>query len=177
MTMYYKITDKDSELYKKLHQLRTEELAIEKSNKAVIKEVVGDDWDEYLGKGGQQNYWRVTQYTGFAFKHPDRLPEKTWKQHKEHAGIYVPDTRTKRGQLMQLFLKNLPHSSFTKVFAILQCPIDGRFTFPYVEIGKDDVIVVYMGNQFDSILRKFKELIEITSREFDEIMAEEGGEK
>ena len=40
----------------------------------------------------------------FAFNHPDRLPAKTWKQHKEYPDIYVPDTRTKNGKQIKKFL-------------------------------------------------------------------------
>lgn len=173
--MFYKITNKDSKLYKKLHELRAKELEIEKSNNEAVRNVVGNDWDDFLGQGGQQNYWRVTQYTGFAFKHPDRLPQKTWKQHKEHSGIYVPDTRTKNGKMIEKFLNELPHSSIHDVFKILGCELGGRFTFPFVEIGKDGVIVVYMSDHFDSNLRNFNDLVEITSREFEQLT--EGGEE
>lgn len=168
--MYYKIINKDSKVYKELHALRTEETKIEKQNREAVKNVVGRDWDNYLGKAGQQNFWRVTQYTGFAFKHPERLPGKTWKQHKEYSDIYVPNLRTKNGKQIKHFLDHLPGSSIQKVFSILGCHLDGRFTFPYVEIGKDDVIVFYMSDRFDEELTKNKDIIEITKREFEEIL-------
>lgn len=168
--MYYKIINKDSKVYKELHALRTEETKIEKQNREAVKNVVGCDWDNYLGRGGQQNFWRVTQYTGFAFKHPERLPGKTWKQHKEYSDIYVPNLRTKNGKQIKQFLDHLPGSSIQKVFSILGCHLDGHFTFPYVEIGKDDVIVFYMSDRFDDVLSKNKDIIEITKREFEEIL-------
>ena len=167
--MYYKIINKDSKVYKELHALRTEEIKIEKQNREAVKNVVGRDWDNYLGRAGQQNFWRVTQYTGFAFKHPERLPGKTWKQHKEYSDIYVPNLRTKNGKQIKHFLDHLPGSSIQKVFSILGCHLDGRFTFPYVEIGKDDVIVFYMSDRFDDVLSKNKDIIEITKREFEEL--------
>lgn len=167
--MYYKIINKDSKVYKELHALRTEETKIEKQNREAVKNVVGSDWDNYLGRAGQQNFWRVTQYSGFAFKHPKRLPGKTWKQHKEYSDIYVPNLRTKNGKQIKHFLDHLPGSSIQKVFSILGCHLDGRFTFPYVEIGKDDVIVFYMSDRFDDVLSKNKDIIEITKREFEEL--------
>ena len=45
--MFYKITNKESELYKKLHELRSKELKIEKENDAAVKQLVGDDWDHF----------------------------------------------------------------------------------------------------------------------------------
>lgn len=177
--MFYKITNTESKVYKELFALRKEEISIERKNREEVKKVVGCDWDEYLGCKGQQNFWRVTLYSGFAFKHPDRLPAKTWKQHKEYPHIYIPNTRTKLGRQMQSFLGNLPHSSFIKVLSILECPIDGRVVFPYVEIGCGDVIVLYMGDRYDEILSKNKDIIEITKREFNEIRSveQEGGEE
>ena len=91
--MFYKITDQESELYKKLHELRSNELKIEKENDAAVKKLVGDDWDHFSGWLGQQNFFRVTIYSGFAFKHPENLTPKTWKKHKEYDDIYVPDRR------------------------------------------------------------------------------------
>lgn len=168
--MYYKVENKDSRLYKSLYELRAKELEIEKSNNEAVKNIVGNDWDNFLGQDGQQNYWRVTQYTGFAFKHPDRLPPKTWKQHKEHSGFYVPDARTKNGKIIKKFLDELPHSSINSVFKILGCELGGLFIFPFIEIGKNDVIVVYMSDRFDNNLRNLKDLVEITSKEFEQLV-------
>lgn len=168
--MYYKIENKECEAYKELYALRTEEYEIERKNKEAINNVCGCDWDSFLGQEGQQNYWRVTQYTGFAFKHPDRLPEKTWKRHKEYPDIYVPDNRTKNGKLMRKFLDELPHSSITKIFSIFGCQLGGRFAFPFVEIGKDDVIVFYMSDRYHDTLKQNKDYIEITSVEFEKIL-------
>ena len=168
--MYYKIINKESGVYQQLHELRTEEQKIEDENKEAVKNIVGRDWDNFLGQAGQQNYWRVTQYTGFEFKHPDRLPQKTWKQHKEYQEIYIPDNRTRNGKMIKKFLDELPHSSITRVFSILGCELAGRFTFPFVEIGKGGTIVFYMSDRFNETLKNNKDIIEITSKEFEEIL-------
>lgn len=168
--MYYKITNKENSVYKELYALRKNELEIEKKNREAVLNVCGSDWENFLGKAGQQNFFRVTQYTGFEFKHPKQLPEKTWKQHKKYPEIYVPDTRTKNGKKINKFLNELPCSSIYKVFSILGCEITERFTFPFVEIGKDETIVFYMSDQFNDTLKKNNDIIEITSKEFDEIL-------
>lgn len=168
--MYYKIINKESKVYQQLHELRIKEQKIERDNKEAVKNIVGCDWDEFLGQVGQQNYWRVTQYSGFAFKHPERLPQKTWKQHKEYRDIYIPDNRTKNGKMVYKFLEELPHSSIIDVFSILGCKLGGHFTFPFVEIGKDDTIVFYMSDIFNDTLKNNNDIIEITSKEFEEIL-------
>lgn len=170
--MYYKITNTESKVYKELYALRQEELLIERENRKAVENVVGCDWDNYRGRAGQQHFWRVTQYVGFVFNHPDRLPAKTWRQVKDTPDIYVPDTRTKNGKQIKKFLDELPHSSIQKVFSILGCRLEGGFIFPYVEIGCDDVIVLYMSDRFDETLSKNKDIIEITFKEFKEILGD-----
>lgn len=172
--MYYKVTAKESELYKKLHELRSKELKIEKENDAAVKKLVGDDWDHFSGYGGQMNLFRVTTRTGFAFKHPENLPPKTWKKHKEYHDIYVPDRRTKNGKAIAEALDNLPHSSVISVFDILDMELHGNFKFPYIEICDDETIVLYVDDQFD-LEKKFQEVQEITRKEANKLL--KGGDQ
>lgn len=169
--MYYKIVNKDSKVYKQLYDLRKNEQEIEESNNKIVNELVGQDFTHFIGKVGQQNFQRVTQYSGFQFKHPEKLPPKVWVLDKQYGdkGCYVPNRRTKAGREMLEKLRTLPHSSIIEVFRILKCEMSGRFAFPYVEIGKDDVIVFYMSDRYDDVLSKNKDIIEITKREFEEI--------
>lgn len=169
--MYYKIINKDSGVYKQLYDLRKKEQKIEKSNKKMVKELIGQDFTHFIGKAGQQNFERVTQYSGFEFKHPEKLPPKVWVLDKQYGdkGCYVPNRRTKAGREMLEKLRTLPHSSIINVFRILECEMSGYFVFPYVEIGKDDVIVFYMSDRYDDVLSKNKDIIEITKREFEEL--------
>lgn len=169
--MYYKITNKESEVYKQLYGLRTKEQEMEKSNNKIVKELIGQDFTHFIGKAGQQNFERVTQFSGFEFKHPEKLPPKVWVLDKQYGSkdCYVPNRRTKAGREMLEKLRTLPHSSICEVFKILKCEMSGRFIFPYVEIGKDDVIVLFMSDRFDDVLSHNKDIIEITKREFEEI--------
>ena len=167
--MYYKITDKESKLYKQLHELRSKELKIEKENKAAVKKLVGDDCDHFSGWLGQQNFFRVTTYSGFAFKHPENLPPKTWKKHKEYPDIYVPDRRTKNGKAIAEALDSLPHSSVISVFEILEMELRGQFNFPYIEICDDETIVLFVDDKLD-LEKKFNEVVEVTKREANELL-------
>lgn len=169
--MYYKIINKDSDVYKQLYELRTKEQEIEKRNKKMVKELIGQDFTHFIGNAGQQNFERVTQFSGFEFKHPEKLPPKVWVLDKQYGdkGGYVPNRRTKAGREMLEKLRTLPHSSVFEVFEILKCEPSGRFIFPYVEIGKDDVIVLFMSDCIDDVLSQNKDIIEITKREFEEI--------
>lgn len=104
--MYYKIINKECEVYKKLHEMRSEELKIEEENKKAIEEKTGLEWDIYLGNAGQQNFGRVTRYFGFKFKEPEKVNLKIWAIHSEHEGVFIPNRRTKSGRGIYDFLTN-----------------------------------------------------------------------
>lgn len=159
--MYYKIENKECEVYKKLHGLRTKELAFEKENEALITEKTGMTFQRYLGHQGQQNFSRVTEYAGFAFIEKDKVDPKIWKKHDEE--IFVPNTRTKIGREMDSFILNgLKKSNYTDVFEILNVEKYGKFIFPFVEIA-NEVLFVFLDDKHEP---KDENLIEITKKEF-----------
>jgi len=167
--MYYKIEDKDSKVYQELHALRTKELKIEEDNIKAIEEKTGMTWENSFGNHGQQTFRRVSSYQGFEFKETDKIDPKIWKQHKEHAELYVPNTRTKLGREMQEFLNNgLQGSRYDAVINILNLQELRRFTFPFVEIV-DDLIIVFLGDDHEP---KDQNVIEITKKEFQSLREE-----
>jgi len=162
--MYYKIVNKESEAFKKLHELRTNELQIEKDNVSAIESKTGLKFESYLGNTGQQNFWRVTQYSGFKFTEHQKVDLKVWKQDSSHKDIFVPNRKTKLGREMAEFLSNgLKGSTYWKVFEILSIPRPSRFTFPFVEIF-GETIGLYLGDEQQP---NDENIIEITSKEFE----------
>jgi hypothetical protein len=169
--MYYKIVNKESEVYKKLHEMRLEELEMEELNKDAIIQETGLEWEIYLGHSGQQNFNRVTEYSGFAFKDPEEVDTKVWKRHPDHKDIFIPNRKTKLGREMSQFLCNgLKGHSFSIVFKLLGISYPcGRFTFPYVEIC-GNIIILYLG---DRQIPNDENIIEITSKEFETLRTSE----
>ncbi len=163
--MYYKIENKESEVYKKLHELRTNEFKIERDNLKSIEEKTGGDYKNTFGHHGQQNFFRVTRLEGFQFSKPEEICLKTWKEHKDNKGIFVPNRRTKEGKEMSEFLLNLPKSSYIKITDILKIENERSFSFPFLEIKKD-VLIIFLSGFSDP---KDKNVIEITKKEFEEI--------
>ena len=163
--MYYKVENKECEVYKKLHELRTKELQIDKENENKVKEIVELPFDNFLGHRSQQNFRRVTQYSGFQFLESEKVNLKIWSVSKSHDDLFVPNKRTKLGRDMSEFLLNgLKGSNYNNVFDIL-CPREyGRFTFPFVEIS-GDLILIYLGDKQEP---SDVNVIEITKREFED---------
>lgn len=166
--MYYKILNKESEVYKKLHEMRTLELQMEEDNKKAIEEKTGMTWESYFGRRAQATFNRTTDYMGFEFIEKDKVDPKIWKQDKSDPKIYMPNTRTKVGRDMAEFLNNgLKGHRFSKIFDIIECERpNGSFNWPYVEIF-DDIIVMFLDAQ--NVPADKENVIEITSVEFNSI--------
>ncbi len=166
--MYYKITNKECELYKKFKALREKELSIQENNEKAIEEKTGMTWKGFYGHHGQQNFHRVTTYSGFEFKETDKIDPKIWKESKDHKGIYEPNRRTKVGREMAEFILNGVKKGdwFSIVFDILGMKSPhGKFAFPFVEY-ENDTVILWLEDKFD-IENEF--VTEITKREFEEI--------
>ena len=164
--MYYKIENKECEVYKKLHKMRTEEIQIFKDNVKAIEEKTGLKFEDSLGYHGQQNFRRTDQYLGFAFTEPERVDLKIWQIDKENSRIFIPNRRTKLGREMADFLANgLKGSIYSKPFDILKLSVKRRFIFPFVEIV-GDIIIIFLGNDQEP---KDPNVIEITRTEFEAI--------
>ena len=164
--MYYKIENKECEVYKKLHEMRTKEIQIGKDNIKAIEEKTGLKFENSFGYHGQQNFNRTDRYIGFEFTEPEKVDLKIWQIHKEHSKTFVPNRRTKLGREMAEFLANgLQGSLYSKPFEILGLRKTQRFTFPFVEIV-GDVLIIFLGNDQEP---KDPNVIEITKTEFESI--------
>jgi hypothetical protein len=166
--MYYKIENQASEVYQRLHSLRSQEHRINEENLAAVTERVGLKFQQYWGRSGQQHFFRTYLYEGFLFEEPEKVDLKIWKKHSKEPLVFVPNRKTKAGREMGNFLLNgIQKGSYSRVFDILG--IDHkyeRFKFPYVEII-DKIIILYIGDNHEV---KNTDLIEITSVEFNKIL-------
>jgi len=163
--MYYKIENKESGVYKKLYEIRKDELRINDENEQAIKEKIPYDWNEFLGNNGQQGFIRTRTFHGFVFLNPDEVDLKVWK--KDTNGAFIPNRRTKAGREISSFLNGLPNRGFFRVEDSLGLSrLYGKITLPYLEIGKDSVILLYLDNRHRP---EDPNVIEITRAEFEQL--------
>jgi hypothetical protein len=150
--------------------MRTKELQIAEENMKAIVEKTGLEFKGYIGDGGQQHYRRVPQFSGFKFLEPDKVDLKIWKKHNKHPQFFMPNRKTAAGRDMFNFLLNgLRSGHFGQVFEILKLERGVRFTYPYVEIH-GETVVMYLG---DDNIPTDENVIEITSKEFKQIQDNE----
>lgn len=165
--MYYKIINKESEIYKKLYELRSKELQIQSENKELVMAKVGE-YKKVWGVTGQRHHGRVTKYIGFVFD-PQKVNEYTWKKIDEENNVFVPNKKTKSGREMAKFLDGLQESSFLEIFEIFGFPLEGKFALPYLEIV-GDVIILFLDHKHEP---NDDNVIEITKKEFHQLSDDE----
>jgi hypothetical protein len=167
--MYYKIENTECKVYKELFSMRQEEREIEKLNREAIEQRVQLEFKAYLGTSGQLNFRRVTQYDGFEFIDKGRVDRVIWIESKDYPGVFVPNRRTKLGRDMNSFLLNgLKGSMYDKPLEILNLPQIPQFTFPFVEIV-GEVIIVMLDDRWEP---SDPNVVEITRKEFEAIRSE-----
>lgn len=168
--MFYKITNKDSKVYQDLVALLDKEASINEYNRSVANEVTkGLDWEKFIGFGTQCNFNRVKYYRGFCFKDPDKVNPKEWREDKEYPGAYRPNKRTKAGKDIQSRLNQQKRSDIfflEPIFGINLINGVESFKFPQIFL-QDDVLAIYLD---DKHIPKDENVIEITSKEFKEIL-------
>lgn len=163
--MYYKILNKESELFKKLSELRNTEKQIESENEKAIEEKIGQKFTHFLGDAGQQHFRRVKQYIGFKFTEPEKVDLKIWKRDAEHTEYFIPNKKTLLGRKMHEFLLNgLQSSLYSTVWDILEVPHLHRFSFPFVCV-KNEMVLVYLDHRHEP--KSNADIIEITRSEFN----------
>lgn len=164
--MFYKITNKECELYKNLHSFRSKEIQINKENLEKIEEKIPYTWTQYRGNGSQFSFARTSYFYGFVFTCDEsEICLKTWR--KESDGVYVPNRRTKLGRSMFEFLnRDLKRSSVFKLLDLIgNSDTSGSFKLPYLEICGDIILL-----KLDPSFRIKDDMIEITSIEFESLI-------
>ena len=166
--MYYKVVNKDSEVYKSLLSQRERERTADARNKSKIEELLGFKWSSFYGRMGYQNLFRTTTYSAF---NPEEgaVITKAVRPCKEYEGAYKPNARTKSGKELQNFLQyGMETFNFNKILKILGIKDDriGKFTIPFMEeVG--GVILLYLDERDEPA---DKNVIEVTKEEFDALL-------
>ena len=165
--MYYKVINKESEVYKRLREQREKEIAADERNTKKIEELLGFKWTSFYGKLSGQGFRRVTEYSAFV-PNEGEIVTKAVKPSADHPGAYEPNRRTKSGKALFDFLsRGKEQFAYYDVLNILDCnEIYSRFTIPFMElIG--DTILLYLDEKH---IPRYEDVIEITKKEFDEIL-------
>lgn len=143
--MYY-IIEKSHEIGAKLYQLRQRELEIDRENRKLIVQKIGFNFVQHFGYSGQMHEKRTKTYDGICFLHEDQKEiekSETWILHNRYASVWIPNLKTDSGKKMYQFLQELPHSSNENLLQLLSI---NQKTYPYLEIGKDNSVLLQVND-------------------------------
>lgn len=171
--MYWKITNKKSEAYKKVeaHLLRISQL--KKDNNQKIREYTGIDFKEYIGRTSPfcLNGTVDAIVPIITKKNKDFVElnlQCNWRQCKDFPEAYEPNRRKKQGRQIAEFMQSLPHVDFRDDNKIYGLKTSGRWVhFGYEWIKKDGGILVT--TQDDVEFKPLKGMVEITRGEFNKL--------
>lgn len=161
--MYFKIENKESELYKNVMAYIEKRRQQQKDNYDAVNKYFGFDFTNLLmygrGMNSLNSIFGVVSENIIEGMKPDKCFENA----------QVPNLRTKKGKEHRRFFNSLPNWSFHKehdLFPLKERGSVGRFTLPYLD-EINDVIFVRIDDKFKP--EETIDFIEITTSEFNRL--------
>ena len=163
--LYYKVENKDSDLFKRANEF----LAMEEKLREIQRNTIESQLPKFSKYKGEIGFNRIVRYTGFVFDEKESIDPKVWKT-KELDGemLSTPNLRTKVGRAMNDFLGSFKRTNVwdvDRLLAIDEKPIYGNF-YPANLFEFNDRIYIIIDSQFRDVFEKNNtDIIEITNGE------------
>ena len=166
--IYYKVENKDSELFKRAHVF----LAMEEELREIQRKTIESKLPKFSKYQFLKGFNRIVQYTGFVFDDKENIDPKVWKT-KEM--LSTPNRRTKVGRAMEEFLRSFKRTSVWDVNTILaidEKSLYGSF-YPANLFEFNECIYIIIDSRFRDIFEKNNtDIIEITNGEIKKAIDE-----
>ena len=166
--IYFKVENKDSDLFKKANEfLAKEDRLRDEQKKSIVAKV--PKFKTYMGERG---FNRIVRFKGFVFEDSQNIDPKTWSTKKvDGMMLSVPYLRTKAGKEMDKFLRSFETTTMWDVDRLLgigETSIYGRFYqadfFKY-----NDCIYIMIDSRFrEEFENNNTDIIEITHKEINQ---------
>ena len=163
--IYYKVENKDSELFKRANVFLAKEEELREIQRKSIESKV-PKFSKYKCLKG---FNRIGQYTGFVFDDKENIDPKVWKTKEENGEMLSkPNLRTKVGKAMDKFLRSFKVTNawdVDRLLAIEGKSVYGRFyTANLFEFN--ECIYIIMDSRYRDVFEKNNtDIIEITNGE------------
>lgn len=114
--IYYKVENKDSELFKRANVF----LAKEEELREIQRKTIESKLPKFSKYKGRKGFNRIVQYTGVVFDDKENIDPKVWKTKEENGEMCsTPNLRTKVGKAMNEFLRSFQRTTVWDVDRVL----------------------------------------------------------
>jgi len=164
--MYYKITDKESIVFKSCHELDEKIKRIGKENITKVEEFTGLKYEQRLGDFGFSLTFRIIGIIPVV----NSVYGDEWKRDVNNPGVIIPNKKTKRGKEIAKFLRELECVFYTEIFDALEIEdhFYGKFKIPHIT-GNENTVLVFLDDQ---VSPRIDGMIEITRSEYLKLHSE-----
>lgn len=168
--LYYKVENKDSDLYKRANEFLAMEEKLRETQKSAIESKV-PKFSKYKARKG---FNRIVRYTGFVFDDKESIDPKVWKTIvKDGEMLSTPNLRTKVGRAMDDFLRSFKRTNawdVDRLLAIDEKALYGNF-YPANLFEFNNRIYIIIDSQFRDVFEKNNaDIIEITNGEMTKVV-------
>ena len=168
--LYYKVENKDSDLYKKAKEFLTMEENLREAQRKAIESKV-PKFSKYKARKG---FNRIVRYIGFVFDDKESIDPKVWKTKEEDGEMLsTPNLRTKVGKAMDKFLGSFNRTTVWDVDRLLTIDrksVYGSF-YPANLFEFDECLYIIIDSQFRDVFEKNNtDIIEITNGEITKVI-------
>ena len=168
--LYYKVENKDSDLFKRANEF----LAMEEKLREIQRKAVELKLPKFSKYAVIKGFNRIVRYTGFVFDDKENIDPKVWKTKEENGEMLsTPNLRTKVGKAMNEFLCSFKRTSVWDVnslLAINEMRIYGSFYSANL-FEFNNRIYIIIDSQFRDVFEKNNtDIIEITNGEMTKVI-------
>ena len=168
--LYYKVENKDSDLFKRASEF----LAMEEKLREIQRRTIESELPKFSKCRVEKGFNRIVRYTGFVFDDKESIDPKVWKTTVEN-GVMLssPNLRTKVGRAMDEFLRSFKRTNIFdlhRLLAIDEKNICGIFYNANL-FEFNNRIYIIIDSQFRDVFEKNNtDIIEITNGEMTKVI-------
>jgi hypothetical protein len=168
--LYYKVENKDSDLYKRANEF----LAMEKKLQEIQRNAIKSKVPKFSKYKARKGFNRIVRCIGFVFDDKESIDPKVWKTIVEDGEMLsVPNLRTKVGRAMDDFLRSFKRTDIFdlhRLLAIDEKNICGNFYNANL-FEFNGRIYIIIDSQFRDVFEKNNtNIIEITNGEMTKVI-------
>ena len=168
--LYYKVENKDSDLFKRANEF----LAMEENLREIQRNAIESKVPKFSKYQARKGFNRIVRYIGFVFEDKESIDPKVWKTKEEDGEMFsTPNLRTKVGRAMDEFLRSFKRTNVWDVDRLLA--IDGKSVYgsfyPANLFEFNNRIYIIIDSQFRDVFEKNNtDIIEITNGEITKVI-------